>query len=117
MEPKEKPLITVVEHPNYLKRAESLLTQEQMDEIADMLAVDPDAGDVMQGCGGCRKLRYAGVPAKGKSGGMRVIHLFVTGDQEVHLLDIYGKAEKNNLTKAERNALASLAAILKGTRS
>lgn len=107
-------LVTVVEHPNYLKRAEKLLASEQMGEIADLLAANPTAGDIMQGTGGCRKLRYAGVRGKGKSGGMRVIHLFVTADQQVHLLDIYGKGEKANLTKTERNALAKLATVLKG---
>jgi len=39
-------LVTVVEHPNYLKLAEKLLTTGQMDEIADMVAADPKAGDV-----------------------------------------------------------------------
>jgi hypothetical protein len=68
----------------------------------------------MQGTGGCRKMRYAGLLGKGKSGGSRVIHLCVTSDQEVHLLDIYGKGEKSNLSKAERNELAKLASILKG---
>jgi hypothetical protein len=109
-----KAMVTIVEHPNYLRRAERLLTPEQMDEVADMLAADPNSGDLMQGTGGCRKLRYAGVQGKGKSGGSRVIHLFVTRDEEVHLLDIYGKGEKSNLSKAERNELAKLAAILKG---
>ena len=104
----------MVEHPNYLKRAEKLLTPEQMGEIADILAANPKAGEIMQGTGGCRKLRYAGVQGKGKSGGMRLIHLFVTADQQVHLLDIYGKGEKENVTKAERNLLAKLATVLKG---
>ena len=110
----KEPLVTVVEHPNYLKRAEKLLTPEQMGEIADILAANPKAGEIMQGTGGFRKLRYAGVQGKGKSGGMRTIHLFVTADQEVHLVNIYSKSEKDNLTKAQRNELAKLAAILKG---
>lgn len=107
-------LVTVIEHPNYLKRAEKLLSSKQMEEITDILASDPDAGEIMQGTGGFRKMRYAGVEGKGKSGGVRTIHLFVTADQEVHLVDIFGKGEKSNLTKAERNELAKLAAILKG---
>ncbi|MBE2191854.1 MAG: addiction module toxin RelE [Alphaproteobacteria bacterium] len=107
-------LVTVVEHPNYLKRAEKLLSSKQIEEIADILASDPDVGEIMQGTGGCRKMRYAGVEGKGKSGGVRVIHLFVTTDYEVHLVDIFGKGEKSNLTKAERNELAKLAEILKG---
>jgi hypothetical protein len=107
------PLVTVVEHPNYLKQAEKLLVQEQMDEIADTLAANPRAGEIMQGTGGFRKMRYAGVQGKGKSGGMRVIHLYVTKKGVVHLLHVYGKGDKDNLNKAERNELAQLAAELK----
>lgn len=106
-------LVTVIEHSHYLKRAEKLLTSEQMNEVADILAANPEAGEIMPGTGGCQKLRYAGVAGKGKSGGMRVIHLYVTAGQKVHLLDIYGKGEKANLTKAERNELAKLTEILK----
>lgn len=106
-------LVTVVEHPNYLKRAEKLLTSSQMEDVANILAANPRAGETMQGTGGFRKLRYAGVEGKGKSGGVRIIHLFVVNDQEIHLVDIYGKNEKDNLTKAERNELSKLAAILK----
>lgn len=105
--------ITVIEHPHYIKRAEKLLTAEQMAEITDILAADPEAGAVMPGTGGCRKMRYAGTKGKGKSGGMRVIHLFVTAKHKVHLLDIYAKGETENLTKAETNELTKLAAILK----
>ncbi len=106
-------LVTVIEHHNYLKQAEDLLTPEQMDEIADILAANPEAGAIMSGTSGCRKMRYAGTRHKGKSGGMRIIHLFVVAKQKVHLLDIYAKGEKQNLTKADRNELAKLAEILK----
>jgi hypothetical protein len=110
----EAVFVTVVEHSCYLKRAEKLLTPDQMAEIVETLASNPDVGMIMPGTGGCRKMRYAGVQNKGKSGGVRVIHLFATPDHKVHLVDIYGKGEKANLTKAERNELAKLAAILKG---
>jgi len=86
-----KKLVTVVEHLNYLKRAEKLLTDAQMDEITDILAANPKAGSVMRGAGGFRKLRYAGVKGKGKGGGVRTIHIYLMIDEEVHLIDIYGK--------------------------
>ncbi|MCI0481260.1 MAG: addiction module toxin RelE [Candidatus Dadabacteria bacterium] len=111
-----KTFVTIIEHPNYLKRAEKLLTSAQIDEIANMLAANPNSGDIMQGTGGFRKLRYAGVEGKGKRGGVRVIHLFVVSDQEIHLVDVYGKGEKSDLTQAERNELAKLAALLKGEK-
>jgi hypothetical protein len=40
--------------------------------------------------------------------------LFVSKDGYVHLLDVYKKGEKDSLTKAEKNELSKLAAILKG---
>lgn len=107
-------LVTVVEHPNYIKRAERLLSDDQMDEIANLLAISPDAGELIRGTGGFRKLRYAGIKGKGKSGGMRIIHYFVANHGEVHLVDIYAKGEQENLSKAECNELAKLAVILKG---
>ena len=111
---KEDTYVTVVEHAHYLKKAEKLLDAGQIDNIADMVAANPTLGDVMRSTGGFRKFRYAGVKAKGKSGGMRVIHLFVVNDGEVHLIDIFEKADKDNLTQAERKELAKIASILRG---
>ena len=85
-----------------------------MNEVTDLLAANPNAGNVIRGTGGFRKLRYAGIKGKGKSGGMRLIYLFVAGSGEVHLVDIYAKGEQENLSKTECNELAKLAAILKG---
>ncbi|MFT7530934.1 MAG: hypothetical protein ACI9FD_001943 [Gammaproteobacteria bacterium] len=110
-------LVTVVEHPHYLKKAEKLLSADQIDEIANMVAINPKIGAVMCGTDGFRKFRYAGVKGKGKSGGMRIIHLFVADDGEVHLIDIFEKADKENLSKTEQNELAKLAALLKGENS
>ena len=106
--------VTVIEHSHYLKKAEQSLTPEQIEEITSLVAINPKIGEVMSGTGGFRKFRYAGVQGKGKSGGMRVIHLFIAKDGEVHLIDIFEKSEKENLTKAERNELAKIAALLKG---
>ncbi len=112
----KKALVTVVEHAHYLRKAQKLLTDGQMEEIADMVATDPLLGELMRGTGGFRKFRYAGVKNKGKSGGMRIIHLFVATDGEIHIIDIFEKSEKENLTKVERNELAKLAALLKGDK-
>ena len=68
-------LVTVVEHSHYLKKADRLLSGQQIEDIANAVAADPKLGVVMRGTGGFRKFRYAGVKSKGKSGGLRVIHL------------------------------------------
>ena len=62
----------------------------------------------MQGTGGVRKLRWA-VGAKGKSGGVRIIYYMQGITVPIFLLTVYGKGEKDNLTKSECNALSALA--------
>ena len=109
--------VTVIEHSHYLKKAERLLSVEQIDEIANSVAMNPKLGAIMSGTGGFRKFRYAGVKGKGKSGGMRIIHLFVASNGEVHLIDIFEKADKENLSKTERNELAKIATLIKGEKS
>ena len=65
------------------------------------------AGDVVQGSGGCRKLRWAG-RGKGKSGGYRTITFYSGAMMPVYLLTVFGKGEKANLSDAECNALRAL---------
>ncbi len=79
--------------------------------VVTILANDPEAGVIMPGCGGARKLRIA-KPGRGKSGGYRIITYFGGSDSPVFLLTVFGKGEKDNLTKAERNTLASLTKTL-----
>ncbi len=83
------------------------LSQEEIDEIVEVLSDNPQAGDIMAGTGGARKLRHAG-RGKGKSGGYRTIHYFGGDDVPVFLLSVYGKGTTANLTKAERNDLAKI---------
>ena len=65
----------------------------------------------MQGTGGIRKLRWSR-QGGGKSGGVRVIYYFRNENMPLYLLTIFGKGEKANLSKAERNELAKLVQIL-----
>ncbi len=82
------------------------------DDIADFInfiADNPEAGDVMEGTGGCRKVRFSiRGNHKGKSGGVRTI-TFYSGDAlPVFLIAVFGKSQVVNLTKAERNKLKKL---------
>ena len=92
---------TVVEPPGFLSDAESLgMREAERFEILTFLAMNPDAGDVIAGTGGARKLRFPG-RGKGKSGGYRVITFFTGGSFPVFLLNAFAKNEKANLTKVE----------------
>lgn len=81
------------------------LSDDEVQAMAAWLAANPLAGDLMQGTGGARKVRFAG-KGKGKSGGYRTIHYYGGADVPLFLLALVNKGERANLTKAERNALA-----------
>lgn len=81
------------------------------------LAGHPDAGKVIEGTGGARKVRFAG-KGKGKRSGYRVITFFSGSDIPVFLLNIFAKNEKPDLTPRECRLLKSiLAEIVKTYRS
>ena len=99
---------TVIQTSVFLVQAKrSGLTDVEVQEIVAVIAADPEAGAIMAGTGGARKLRHAR-EGQGKSGGYRTIHYFGGGDIPVFALAIYGKNEKGNLSKAERNELAAI---------
>ncbi|WP_414716216.1 MULTISPECIES: type II toxin-antitoxin system RelE/ParE family toxin [unclassified Thalassolituus] len=70
------------------------------------------AGDILQGTGGIRKLRWS-AQGRGKSGGARVVYFYHNGTMPLFLLTVFGKGEKANLSKAERNDLARLTDLLR----
>lgn len=103
---------TIVELPEFLKRALGLLSAEEKASIINYLAFHPQAGDLMQGTGGIRKLRWS-AQGKGKSGGVRVVYYYHNGTMPLFLLTVFGKGEKANLSKSERNELAKFTALLR----
>ena len=83
-------------------------TDDECDAIVDMVAAKPDAGELIVGTGGARKVRFAPDGNTGKSGGYRVITFYGPPDVPVFLLGIYGKGQKGTLTRAEKNDIAAL---------
>ena len=99
---------TVVETPAFLTDARSLgLPDVERLAIVSWIAANPAAGDVIEGTGGARKVRFAG-RSKGKSGGYRVITFFTRTDIPVFLLNIFPKNEKTDLTPKERRVMKNV---------
>jgi hypothetical protein len=99
---------TVVELPEFIRRADKLLRDTEREHLIQYLAAKPKAGVLLQGTGGIRKLRWKR-EGSGKSGGVRVIYYFHDERYPLFLLTLFGKSEKDNISKAERNILAKLA--------
>ncbi len=96
---------TIVEMPSYLRQAQRLrLTEDELDAVKAIVALQPAAGEVIPGSGGARKARIR-AKGRGKSGGYRVITFYSGVALPVFLLDIYAKSDKANMTRGEVNRL------------
>ncbi len=103
--------MTVVETVRFLKDADGLMPETERAQLVEFIGANPEAGDVIPETGGVRKLRWA-LPGVGKRGGARVIYFFHNEALPIFLLAMYGKNEKANLSKDERNAMAKLVPAL-----
>lgn len=104
---------TFVEAPSFSRRVERE-GPEVLRQIQDELLKNLEAGKVIQGTGGLRKLRIPDASrGKGKRGGYRVIYLDLPHVQKTFLLLIYGKDEKDDISSQERRVFRVLVAGLK----
>jgi hypothetical protein len=86
---------TVAETPIFQRYAEEVWSEAEREEFINFIAINPEAGDLIRGSGGCRKVRWSRA-GRGKSGGARVIY-FNLDDGTTWLLIVYKKAKFDNL--------------------
>ncbi|MCY1363594.1 Toxin HigB-2 [compost metagenome] len=96
-----------IETPIFTEDLAELLSDEEYRAFQAHLAENPEAGDLIQGTGGLRKVRWA-ANGKGKRGGVRVIYYHVTAAFQIRLLLIYRKRIQDNLTEAEKQVLRKI---------
>jgi hypothetical protein len=101
----------VVALPEFLARPEARCLGRNA--LADYIGANPEAGKVIRGLKGVRKVRW-GRANVGKRGGVRVIYLYVTVRSTVYLLTVYAKAQQAGLTPAQKKTILRTIAILKG---
>lgn len=109
-------LLHFIETSVFTKRIEKLASRETLFELQNDLLANPKRGDVISGTNGARKARIAHTQQNiGKSGSFRYIYIYLELKGIIYLLVFFGKNEKDNLSKAERNELAELVKVLKNT--
>lgn len=92
----------VVETQTFNKAAaDAGMSGDEVVRLKVFLSENPDAGDLIVGTGGARKVRFA-KPGRGKSGGYRVVTYYTDEDIPVFLMDVYAKGEKIDLSPRER---------------
>ena len=92
-------MLTVVESPIFQKLRPIYWDEEERAEFAAHLALQPEAGDLIRGSGGVRKIRWSRA-GTGKSGGVRVVYLLRAEQGEVYLLTMFAKSVKENIPLA-----------------
>lgn len=98
-----------VELPAFAKYRADYLDDEGFRGLQQSMLKNPEAGDVIEGTGGLRKLRH-GDPrrGKGKRGGLRVIYYWWDGGRQFWLFTLYDKDEMENLSSDEKKLLKSM---------
>ena len=88
---------TVVESPIFQRLWPRYWDEDERAEFASFTAVNPDAGSVIRGSGGVRKVRWSR-DGTGKSGGVRIVYLARNEAGEVYLLTLYAKSKSENIS-------------------
>jgi len=92
-------MLTVVESPIFQRLWPRYWEEDERAEFAAFIASNPEAGAVIRGSGGVRKVRWSREGA-GKSSGVRVVYLTRNEIGEIYLLTLYAKSEKSTISAA-----------------
>jgi len=87
----------IIENSVFTRRIKEIISDDEYGQLQRMLVGNPEAGIVIPGGGGLRKLRWA-VSGKGKSGGLRIIYYWYVGEEIIYMLFVYKKSEQKDLT-------------------
>ena len=82
-----------IETTIFTKLLPKYLTDDEYRVFQWYLLLNSEAGDIVRGSGGVRKVRWAPT-GKGKRGGIRIMYYWKKSDDEIWLLTLYSKNEK-----------------------
>lgn len=103
-----------IETSYFSRHREKYMDDDQFREFQSTLAKDPSVGDVMPGCGGARKMRWADPRrGKGKRGGLRIIYYFASSDGQIWLLTLFDKSEMKDLDARQQLEMKALIQAIK----
>ena len=89
------------------QQSSAKLAEDHLRELEVYLCENPEAGDMIQGTGGLRKLRWA-LPGKGKSGSIRTLYVDFAYFEQLYMIACFKKNKKETLSKAEKKQIKSI---------
>ncbi len=104
--------MTFIERPLFTELIADLVDDTQYAAFQKELLLHPEKGDVMRHSDGLRKARLR-LPGRGKSGGARVVYLYLGRHETIVLFYVYTKAKSENLTAHHLKRLRNAATIIK----
>ena len=98
--------ILFIETSIFTKEIQNLISDDSYRQLQAALVLRPDAGDLIKGSGGLRKIRWS-LRGKGKRGALRIIYYWDTPDT-IYMLFPYKKSEQEDLTQSQLKLLREL---------
>jgi len=102
--------MVIIETPIFTKLINNLMAEDDYREFQIMLIDQPDAGKIISGSGGIRKIRWSG-SGRGKRGGTRLIYYWATNLDQLYMLFAYAKNERDDLTKDQLKTLQKMVVL------
>ena len=97
-------MLTFVESPAFTKQCTDLWSDAEYSAFQQFLAAQPEAGDIIPGLGGLRKVRWS-AKGRGKRGGARVIYLLLLQPGFIYLFQAYTKGDIADLSPEQKKRL------------
>ena len=94
----------IIETPVFTKRVLDALTDDEYRELQQFIAEHPEAGSIIPGSHGLRKLRWT-MSGKGKRGGTRIIYYWLRPRDTILMLFVFRKNEQSDLSKDQLKIL------------
>ncbi len=99
--------MVIIETRIFTRRIKELMSDDEYRALQETLVNRPGMGDIVQGTGGLRKVRWK-QEGHGKSGGVRVIYYWMTEDEQLYMLYVYPKSKQEDLTAEQKKDLKSI---------
>lgn len=93
-----------IETSVFTRQVTSLLSDDEYRKLQVALSAHPDTGAIIPHSGGLRKIRWT-MSGRGKRGGVRAIYYWIVAKDQILMLFLYSKTEKDDLTPTQLKVL------------